>query len=267
MQTRPQLACFAFDLITLYIHLDGRYEDEELTFLEQHIFPQLASRRLCLDIGANIGNHAVAFAPHFERVIAFEPHPRTFALLSLNAGLADNITALNFGASDAAATIRVAQDPLNIAATSVGSALRPGAQIAFDLRRLDDVAEVTGAGEIGFVKIDVEGHEREALAGAAGLLSRDGPVIAMEVLKSDVADGATPAMNLLRDLGYRHFYELRPGGRFGILPRPIYKLGRALVSLVTGRRPAKALRMREITRLEPRSYLMLICAKSPLRIP
>ena len=78
LSRHPQVAGFSFDLITALIHLYGRYEDDELTFLEQRVFPHLAPNGTCLDVGGNIGNHAVAFAPHFGHVLTFEPHPRTY---------------------------------------------------------------------------------------------------------------------------------------------------------------------------------------------
>lgn len=261
----PQLACYSFDLITQFIHLDGRYENDELQFLEQHIFPQLDPGGLCLDIGANIGNHAVAFAPHFARVLAFEPNPRTFRLLEVNAGLAPNITALPLGASSRPGRVAVSLDPLNIAAAAIG---RTGGadqdQAHFDLVRLDDLPELADGGVVSFVKIDVEGHERPALEGAAETLRRHRPLIAMEVLAQDVRDGSTDAVEFLRRLGYDHFYELHEGGWLGRLPRKRKRAARTLLTILTGRRPSKAKALARVGRLEPRSYLMLLCATGPL---
>ena len=262
----PQVASFAFDLITQFIHLDGQYERDELRFLAERVFPGLPKGGVCLDIGANIGNHSLAFAPHFARIIAFEPHPRTFRLLQLNAELAPNITPLNIGASTEAAVVSVVQDPLNYAATSIG---RPGSadavRVDFRLVRLDDLADINDAAAISFIKIDVEGHERAALEGAAQTIRRHKPLIVMEVLPADIADGSSEAVDLLKTLGYRHFYELREAGWLGRLPRNLKKAARALMTITTGRRPSKAEALAEVTRLEKRSYLMLLCAADPIR--
>lgn len=260
----PQLVCFSFDLITQFIHLDGRYENDELTFLAQHVFPHLPDGGTCLDLGANIGNHAVAFAPHFDRVIAFEPHPRTFRLLQLNAELAPNVTALNLGLSDKEGKVRVSDDRLNMAATSIRrtvSATEQGAEL--NLVRLDDLQDL-GAARITFVKIDVEGHERPALEGAKALLQKHKPLIVMEVLAEDVKDGRTEATEFLRTLGYQHFYELTEAGWLGRLPRRAKKAARSLLTLLTGRRPSKASLLQPVADLEKRSYLMLLCATEPL---
>ena len=55
---------------------------------------------IAMDIGANIGNHALYFSDYFRWVHCFEPNPRTFKVLALNAELASNITCFNVGISD-----------------------------------------------------------------------------------------------------------------------------------------------------------------------
>lgn len=261
----PQVASFAFDLITQFIHLDGRYERDELQFLADRIFPVLPPGGICLDIGANIGNHSLAFAPHFARVIALEPHPRTFRLLALNAELAPNVTPVNLGASDAAGIVKVALDPLNHAASSIGRTGPAGAvEVEFRLDRLDDMAEIGADHQVTFVKIDVEGHESAALKGAEATIRRHRPLVVLEVLRDDVADGSSAAVEVLRGYGYRHFFELREAGWLGRLPRNAKKVARSLLTILTGRRPSKAGALAQVTRLEKRSYLMLLCSVEPL---
>ena len=80
----PQLVGFAFDAITCSIHLDGRFEKDELRLLEESVFPKLESNTICLDIGANIGNHSLAFSPFFEYIIALEPVSYTHLTLPTN---------------------------------------------------------------------------------------------------------------------------------------------------------------------------------------
>ncbi|MFZ1469621.1 MAG: FkbM family methyltransferase [Paracoccaceae bacterium] len=261
----PQVACFSFDLITHFIHMDGRYEKDELDYLARHVFPQLPAGGICLDVGANIGNHSLTFAPHFARVIGFEPHPRTFRLLQLNAELAPNVTALNLGASSAPGVISVGQDPQNMAATGIGrDGVASMARVDFQLVRIDDLAEVQEAGPVTFMKVDVEGHEAQALEGASDTIRRHAPLIALEVLRDDVENGETAALRVLRGLGYTHFYELREKGRLGRLSRRPKRLARTLLTLFTGRRPSKAGTLARVERLEDRAYLMLLCATQPI---
>jgi FkbM family methyltransferase len=259
----PQLACFAFDLITDFIHLDGQYERDELTFLSRKVFPKIAPGAACLDVGANIGNHALHFAKAFERVVAFEPHPRNFRLLSFNAELAPNVTPLNLGASSAPGRVDVEEGRLNLAASGIGRA-GGGASVAFELARIDDVPEVQALDRIAFMKFDVEGHERQALEGARETILKHKPLIVLEVLPTEIENGSSASIEFLRGLGYAHFYEPVAAGLLGRLPKTLRKAGRALAGLVTGRRPSKAERLAPVGRLEQRSYLMLLCAATPL---
>ena len=56
MARYPQLACYSFDLITTFIHLEGQYERDQLELLARDVFPKLPHPSTCLDVGANIGN-------------------------------------------------------------------------------------------------------------------------------------------------------------------------------------------------------------------
>lgn len=62
-------------------------------------------------------------------------------------------------------------------------------------------------GPIAFIKCDVEGHEAEALAGAAQILERDRPALCVEVSGDPDAAGSTAhaLCASLADLGYRAY--------------------------------------------------------------
>jgi FkbM family methyltransferase len=263
----PQVVGFAFDLITQDIHLDGRFDRDYLQFLADRIFPQLLPGGICLDIGANIGNHSLAFAPHFTHVFAFEPHPRTFRLLELNAELASNVTALNFGASDTAGVVQAAHDPLNYAASSIGKASNAGAiHVEFLLKRVDTVDEISLDAPVTFIKIDVEGHEAAALAGAEETIRSNHPLIVLEVLPNEIHAGTSMAVEVLRSYGYQYFYELCEAGWLSRLPRNVKKAARSLLTILTARRPSKAGALVKLDRLEKRSYPMLLCSIKPVEL-
>jgi FkbM family methyltransferase len=258
----PQVACFSFDFISMVINLDGQYERDQLEFLSRSIFPNLPAGA-CLDVGANIGNHSLSFSRSFVRVIAFEPHPRTFKLLELNAELAPNVTTLNLGASSNSKDVVVVDNPLNIGATSIGKVGR-GVPVTFRLVRIDDVAQVQEIERITFMKFDIEGHEHFALEGARETILRHKPVIALEVLPGEVEDGRSKAVDLLRSLGYAYIYEPVADGPTGSVPRSLTRFKRTLKAVFTGNRPRNAERLVGITKLEKRNYSMLLCATTPI---
>ena len=208
---RPQLAGLAFDHITAKIHLDGRFADAEIAALERHVFPKLA-KGTALDIGANIGDHAVAFAPHFYAVHSFEPNTRALDLLRLNAKLAGNITVHGFGLSNSDQTLTVTEPEGNLGGT--GSHARGGGrEVKLPLRTLDSALPELGlTGPITFAKIDVEGHEPQAIQGAQATLSEHKPVLGLEIDRRQVTSGTSPAVEAASALGYTKLFELGSGG-------------------------------------------------------
>lgn len=220
----PQPAVFAFDHVGTAIALWGRYERDELELLMEALAPQLAAAGTCLDIGANIGNHALFFADHFAAVLAFEPNPRTFRLLALNAELRPNIRCCNVGLSDADGPARLAVTADNLGmATLHGGA---GAAVDCELRRLDGLDLLDGQ-RVSLMKIDVEGHEAAVLRGATALLARDRPVVVLEQTAAEIEGGSSAAIELLRQHGYRRFwtFERAPASRWrwlGLLRRLLF---------------------------------------------
>lgn len=205
----PPLAAFAFDYIGREVALRGQFEHEELAVLDDFLAP-LAGRfavATALDIGANIGNHSLFFARRFRSVHAFEPNPRTFGVLSVNARLVDNITPHNIGLGAEPGTLSLAFDPLNVGEASLVSSADAASASSqrlnhCDVRveRLDDIAGDFGA--VALVKIDVEGFEPQVLRGGAKFLRDQRPVIVFEQNGSAFVDGRSETVELLQAAGY-----------------------------------------------------------------
>lgn len=222
--TRRQLAIFAYDYISTQIILDGLYESEELELLTQWLTSFSSNNifnGIAVDVGANIGNHSLYFSDFFSEVLAFEPHPLTFKLLSINSELADNVKCFNFGlsCSDGQATINV--DSRNMSGACVarsGNSMSPQIQ----LKTLDSILTETIGKPVRLIKIDVEGHESEVLAGAEATIRRHQPVIIFEQHVSDFSGGSSCAIDLIRSYGYENFACME------MFPQMPAKLPRAL---------------------------------------
>lgn len=205
----PQLAHFGFEHVGRAVTVWGSYERDEHELLRDALQARglLTAHGLCLDIGANIGNHAMFFAPLYREVWAFEPNPRTFTLLQLNAQLAPNVRCFNLGLSDVAgiATLSVPAHNIGMATLQPGA---PGVAVPCTLQRLDDLPGLA-AQCVALVKIDVEGHEPAALRGALAMLRRDRPVVVFEQLPEEIdAQGSSPTMDVLRQAGYAQWWTL-----------------------------------------------------------
>jgi FkbM family methyltransferase len=177
---------------------EGRFYEQP--FLEA--VQALGLRGTYLDIGTNVGTHAVYFGLFCaDRVIGFEPVARwrAHALRNLEAnGLLDRVEVMPFGLLDMEAAI-----PFDMA----------GPGTVLQCRPLDDVLpDLSG---VTFVKMDIEGSEPKALRGGREFFRRNRPVVAAEVLGSpdDLAAAA-------ESIGYRltgHIFPSTPGS-------PMYEL-------------------------------------------
>lgn len=256
----PPLAAFNLDLIGQKVAIDGYFEHMELQCLEKHLLPKLRKRDICLDIGANIGNHSVFFAPFFEEVIAFEPNPRTAKVLEANAMLRANITTVNMGISDRSAVLSASFSTHNVGAASISTRAQDDNSVEFQVDRLDDLLPTDQQTRISMIKIDVEGHEPEALRGARGILDASSPVVLIEVLKNDIIDGTNAAKKLLVDYGYAHFYEIAPRTPFPNISPTLLKAINSLAVLVAGRKLFGELEPKTVTGDLPRHGCKLLIA-------
>jgi FkbM family methyltransferase len=223
----PQVCLFAFDGIASTINVKGIYEKEQLNT----VIGWLQSNGLIwgsfLDIGANIGNHSLYFSKWYDRVFSFEPNPRTFKLLELNADLTDNIKPFNFGISDSNAHVMMQQFRENMG----GSRIIPHVGnveklVQIEVRMLDSVMREIDL-PIGLIKLDIEGHELAALSGAINTISQHRPVILFEQNASDFKNGLSPVIELLKSFGYANFATVMPSP---LLPSWIPKLFRAPIT-------------------------------------
>jgi FkbM family methyltransferase len=157
------------------------YEVTELSLLSELLERFDVRRPRVLDIGANIGNHAVFFAKVLQspRVIAFEPQARTGQLLAINCRLNEasavdlSFLGVALGEEYGRGAIRIPQ------AFNLGGAVvdhNPEGSVV--IQRGDDLL---AGEEVDLIKIDVEGMELEVLRGLRELIQRCRPVLWVEV--------------------------------------------------------------------------------------
>lgn len=259
-QRRVRLFTLDNDVIGRRIRAQGTYEPEVLAAIDAIAGGADRSAGVALDIGANIGNHAVSMARTFSRVIAFEPHPVMAAALRANALLNDGCDKLQvmemaLGAQ-AAEGILQQQRPDNFGMLELAPAGTVKAdvagQVAVRLMRGDDVLDkaLEPDERVTLIKIDVEGSELAALQGLVACLQRDHPVICFEV--RNPAEGRH-VRAFLEDVGYRDFQAIR-ASRIGLgsLRRLLTRVGRS-----------KHYTLEPVTEFEDRHYAAVFAFASP----
>lgn len=180
---------------------------------EQGLLSALTDQRsMGVDVGADQGSFIAHMLSHVSEVLAFEPRPRQAA------DLADMVQSLNLpvkiesvALSDrtGTATLRMPVNELGRSTIDVGNALddsEGGAstEVRVPMKRLDDYALPS----VGFLKIDVEGHELAVLEGAAQTVARTRCNVLVEA-EDRHHPGATAAVFAwMTDRGYLGYFLL-----------------------------------------------------------
>ncbi len=143
---------------------------------------------LCFDVGAHVGNRVRAFAALGARVVAVEPHPGFAAMLERwYAGPQVTVVQAAVSRTPGRAVLHVSSRTPTLCTLSREWMDEVRADRRFQGVRWDRQVEVPAVtldelvarhGEPAFCKIDVEGHEPDALAG----LSRALPCLSFEYL-------------------------------------------------------------------------------------
>lgn len=144
----------------------GLHEPHDMGFVLHLLRPG----SLFLDVGANIGSYTVLAAGAVgANVIALEPVSATFSVLESNIALnrlSDRVSACQMGASDQTGSLRFTTDLDTV--NHVLAAGESGPSVVVPVTTIDILC---AARVPQVIKIDVEGHEKYVLAGAAATLA------------------------------------------------------------------------------------------------
>ena len=150
------------------------YGDDEF---ESRILDLLVDpKREAMDVGANWGQYASRLAELCTQLLVFEPIPRLAFVLKHT--LPPNAIVENKAVSNSSRTVklRIPYNEEGLSTIDEANSLSSYEEIWVRTVPLDDYADHN----VGFVKIDVEGHELDVLSGAGLLIARHRPVFLIE---------------------------------------------------------------------------------------
>jgi FkbM family methyltransferase len=210
---RVELETFATDdLIATEIREAG-------TFFEIELLEHLALRGphggVFVDVGANIGNHAVFFGRFLaDRVVCVEPHPGVVPILRRNLarhGLSASVLPVAAGRTAARAYLSRVKELVhhNVGGCSV-EAGPSNSGVEVEVAPLDELLAPLGGRRVTCIKIDVEGLELDVLQGATRILETHRPQLIVELASRDAR---VAARRFLAEHGYEDI-----GSRFGWTP-------------------------------------------------
>lgn len=153
-------------------HLEGFTWKEDRQYFED--FLQLkAKSETFVDVGAFDGLTSLEFikrCPQFQAIHIFEPEPSNFDVCITKLSGLGNIKFHQLGLSNTKAT-------LNFDVNASGSKVVADGAMTINVERLDDVITEP----VTFIKIDIEGFESAALAGASDTILKYHPRLAVAV--------------------------------------------------------------------------------------
>jgi FkbM family methyltransferase len=201
-----QIYCYLFPNAWLRRRLaDDRWDELEVQYL-----PCLVDgRRAAIDVGANVGKYAYRLSKLTPRVYAFEPDADLAA--KLRHALPKNVIVCATAASDLDGVSNFRVPLINgrpsVALASIESkneAIELGAfkSTLVQTTRLDAIVKEP----VGFIKIDVEGHELSVLKGGADILNNYKPVVLVEVENRHNVDSVADVRNFMHSIGYVGFF-------------------------------------------------------------
>ncbi len=190
---------FEMDLHTAFDPLYSTFYSKD--YLELDGFG-LRSGEVVIDAGANIGVYAMCAAHRVGKegvVIAIEPHPLNFALLTRNA---ERNGFKNVRLLECAVDAEPGTAELYVHERAINHSLvrKSGKAVSVEVKTIDGIVQDQALQKIDVIKIDTEGNVPEILNGAKESISKYRPRI---VIERDAPDEMQGVEEFLKNLDYR----------------------------------------------------------------
>ena len=184
--------------------------------------------REAVDVGANIGAYSYALSPLASRVHAFEPVPELAAFISRV--LPANVVVRNLAVSDTLSVLNLfvpikgGREDTTAASVMTSAVHLDGIQYQVQTTMLNSLSDH----DVGFVKIDVEGHEMNVLRGADELIRKRRPTLLVEAEDRHRANAVQDVFTFFLNRNYKGFFvlggELMDIGNFNTSLQDIHQL-------------------------------------------
>ena len=171
-----------------------------------------------LDIGVYRGVYSYKLSQHFKKIHSFEPNPLLFPYLEKNLNkIISNIKLHNLALSN---TNGVTELKLPLRSNSIfqdnieelfqlgAATMHPKNKIenykkvSIKMEKLDDIKIEN---KIGFMKIDVEGHEKNVIQGGIETVKGNKPVLLVEIEERHTKTPVIDTIKFINEIGYKAF--------------------------------------------------------------
>lgn len=188
-----------------HLRREQLFEKFIVTFVRHFINPN----KNVIDLGANIGTHSIIYSNYMNdgKIHSFEPQKLVFDILNKNIELnnCNNVIAYNFGGSNVNTKFYMNacySNRDNQGAFRIDNTLDSTNGLEIECKIIDEL----NINNVGYIKIDVEGHEYEALLGLRQTLIKYHPTLMIEI--HEICPTKNNTFALLKELGYKTHYRL-----------------------------------------------------------
>ena len=175
-----------------------------------------------LDVGVYRGVYSYKLSQNFKNIHSFEPNPLLFPYLNKNLKkIITNIKLYNFalsnknGETELKLPLRsksIFKDnieelfKLGAATMHANNNIREYKKVPIKTYKLDDIQIDNN---VGFIKIDVEGHEKNVIEGGKSLIIKDMPVMLIEIEERHTNRPIKDTINFIREMNYECYYLIK----------------------------------------------------------
>lgn len=176
-------------------------------------------KKNAVDVGVYRGVYSYKLSKHFKKVYSYEPNPLLYPYLKKNLGqIIQNMTISNLALSDKTGNInlRIPKRSRSIFKKNIEELYQLGCAtihhqnqfIKYDSftvkkEKLDNLLQDE---QIGFIKIDVEGHESEVIKGSLELIKKQKPILLIEIEERHSKKPVFETIKFINSLGYKSYY-------------------------------------------------------------
>ena len=176
---------------------------------ELQLLPLLCNKdRISIDVGAAFGLYLAPMAKYSKHCVAFEPRPVAKQNLESLFRDSSNVTLQESALSDyeGMAELHIFRDDENKSTIEKDNHIT--SEASFELMNVNVIKldNYQFKDSIGFIKIDVEGHEENVFRGSLKILKSDHPNILVEIEDQHKSGSFNRVKTLLATEGYNGFF-------------------------------------------------------------
>jgi len=163
------------------------------------------SNKISIDIGANLGSYTSKMIKFSKKCWAFEPIPQLANFLERAFSPTVNVRQIALSSTNEETVLEIPNGIFALASieeNNVPEKVNEIEKIKVECRTLDSFH----IENVGFIKIDVEGHELDVLKGSKIILSNDHPNLLIEAEERHKKDAVQKLKIFLDDYGYEGFF-------------------------------------------------------------